>query len=62
MSDGVKSANNAFCAVPCPCNMNPSKFANKAVLVGRVGFQSTTLPSRVQECVVFDNEKYKYPA
>lgn len=26
LSDGDKSANDAFCAIPCPCNLDPTKF------------------------------------
>ncbi|CAK91747.1 unnamed protein product (macronuclear) [Paramecium tetraurelia] len=61
LSDGVKSANESFCSIKCPCNLDATKFNDKSVLRGKVGFSSSVLPSNVQSCVGFDTEEYKYP-
>ncbi|CAD8103999.1 unnamed protein product [Paramecium primaurelia] len=61
LSDGVKSANESFCSISCPCNLDPTKFKDKSVLKGKIGFSNSLLPSNVQDCIGFDSEKYKYP-
>ncbi|CAD8125684.1 unnamed protein product [Paramecium sonneborni] len=60
LSDGVESANESFCSISCPCNLNANNFKDKSVLKGKFGFSSELLPSNVQGCIGFDSKTYSY--